>query len=110
MSRSLFPIYPVGLHYLGCLQLSQLPATPPSKAPAPQPFPNVGYLRMSLGRETAGKGSTCHYRHCRKTGGGAAQVSAWSKRRTSANATASLRLHACAQPQGRVSIRGLEAR
>lgn len=42
MSRSLFPIYPVGPHYLGCLQLSQLQATPPSKAPAPQPFPNVG--------------------------------------------------------------------
>lgn len=69
MSRSLFLIYPVRPHYLGCLQLSQLPATPPSKAPAPQPFPNVRYLRMCLGKETAGKGSTCHCRHCRKPGG-----------------------------------------
>lgn len=85
MSRSLFPIYPVGPHYLECLQLSQLPPTPPSKAPAPQPFPNVGYLRMSLGRATAGKGSACHYTYCRKPGGGASQVSTWSKRRISAN-------------------------
>lgn len=105
MSRSLFPIYPVRPHYLACLQLSQLPAIPPSKAPAPQPFPNVRYLRMCLGKETAGKGSTCHYGHCRKPEGRVTKVSAWSKRRTSANATASLRSHACARNHTALSLK-----
>lgn len=53
MSRSLCPIYPVRPHYLRCLQLSQLPATPPSKAPVPQPFPSVRYLRMCIRKENS---------------------------------------------------------
>lgn len=46
MGQSLSPFYPVGPHYLRHPQPPQVPATPPSKAPAPQPFPNVGHLRM----------------------------------------------------------------
>lgn len=53
MSQSLSPVCPVGPHYLGYLQPPQVPATPPSKAPAQQPFPNTGNLRMCLGRKTA---------------------------------------------------------
>lgn len=105
MSRSLRPIYPVRPHYLRCLQLSQLPATPPSKAPVPQPFPSVRYLRMCLGKETAGNGSARHCRHCRKPGVRVTQGSAWSKRRTSANATARLRFHACARNHTALSLK-----
>lgn len=106
MSRSLFPIYPVGPHYLGCLQLSQLQATPPSEAPAPQPFPNVGVsAHVPRKRNSGGKAARATADKVGNGGGGGGDTGylLGASAEHLQTATASLRLHACAQPQGCVS-------